>query len=305
MSTLRVRSMTWEADGVLAVCLADPEGDVLPRWAPGAHIDLVAEGVPTRQYSLCGDPADPFLWRIAVLREEDGRGGSAFVHERLRPGALVGVGGPRNNFPLFPAASYLFVAGGIGVTPLLPMVRAAAAAGVPWRLLYGGRTRTSMAFLPELARHGEHVVVRPHDEYGPLDLDAALAAAPGAAVYCCGPEPLLAAMEERVPDVHVERFSPKLRPEAAEPGAFEVVLKRSGLSLTVPADRTVLSVLEEAGVEVPTSCLEGVCGSCETRVLEGEVEHRDSVLTEAERAAGDTMFLCVSRCRSPRLVLDR
>ncbi|MBB2910492.1 ferredoxin-NADP reductase [Streptosporangium becharense] len=297
--------MTWEADGVLSVTLADPGGAALPRWAPGAHVDLIAEGVPTRQYSLCGDPADPFLWRVAVLREEDSRGGSAFVHETLRPGALVGFSGPRNNFPLVPADGYLFVAGGIGITPLLPMARAAAAAGVPWHLLYGGRTRASMVFLPELARYGGHVTVRPHDEYGPLDLDEALAGAPGATVYCCGPEPLLAAMEERVPGVRLERFSPRPVTGTAEPGAFQVVLRRSGLSLPVPADRTVLSVLEEAGIRVPTSCLEGVCGSCETTVLEGEVEHRDSVLTEAERAAGDTMFICVSRCRSSRLVLDR
>ncbi|RAY10775.1 oxidoreductase [Actinomadura craniellae] len=311
-STLLVRSLTWEADGVLSVTLTSPDVSALPRWSPGAHIDLIPGGAPTRQYSLCGDPADRLRWRVAVLRADPSRGGSAHVHDSLRPGSLVRYAGPRNNFPLVQADRYLFVAGGIGITPLLPMVHAVAAAGAPWRLLYGGRTRASMAFLAELARYGEHVTVRPQDEHGPLDLDAALAEAreiPGAdgpvTVYCCGPEPLLTAMEERVPGLHLERFSPLAPPATAEPGAFDVVLQRSGVTLHVPADRSVLSVLEEGGVPVPSSCLEGVCGSCETAVIEGEVEHRDSVLTQAERDAGKTMFPCVSRCRSPRLILDR
>jgi ferredoxin-NADP reductase len=323
MDALLVRSLTWEADGVLSVTLTAPDGSALPGWTPGAHIDLITGDAPTRQYSLCGDPADRFRWRVAVLRADASRGGSAYVHDSLRPGSLVRCDGPRNNFPLVQAESYLFVAGGIGITPLLPMVHAVAAAGAPWRLLYGGRTRASMAFLPELERYGEHVIVRPQDEYGLLDLDAALAEARetswadeihrkrqasgtgGPAVYCCGPESLLAAMEERVPDLHLERFSPRIQPTAAEPGAFDVVLKRSGITLRVPADRSVLSVLEEGGVSIPSSCLEGFCGTCETTVIEGEVEHLDSVLTQAERATGKTMFPCVSRCRSPRLVLDR
>ncbi|WP_021591418.1 PDR/VanB family oxidoreductase [Actinomadura welshii] len=315
MSDLLVRSLTWEADGVLSVTLASPDGAALPRWSPGAHIDLIPGGAPTRQYSLCGDPADRHLWRIAVLRADPSRGGSAYVHDSLRPGSLVRYDGPRNNFPLAEAASHLFVAGGIGITPLLPMAHAVAAAGAPWRLLYGGRTRTSMAFLHELGRYGEHVVVRPEEEYGPLDLDAALAeareasgtggSAQGLAVYCCGPASLLAAMEERVPDLRAERFEPRTEPSPGEPGAFDVVLRRSSVTLHVPPDRTVLSVLEEGGVPIPSSCLEGICGSCETTVLEGDVEHFDSVLTEDERAAGNTMFPCVSRCRSPRLILDR
>ncbi|MEU8343417.1 PDR/VanB family oxidoreductase [Spirillospora sp. NPDC048832] len=315
MSALLVRALTWEADGVLSVTLVRPDGAALPRWSPGAHIDLVPGDGPTRQYSLCGDPADRHRWRIAVLRADASRGGSAYVHDSLRPGSLVRYDGPRNNFALAEAGSHLFVAGGIGITPILPMVHAVAAAGAPWRLLYGGRTRRSMAFLREFGRYGEHVVVRPQEEYGHLDLDAALAEAreaagtvggpSGLAVYCCGPASLLAAMEERVPDLRSERFEPRTEPQPDEPGAFDVVLRRSGRTLHVPPDRSVLSVLEEAGVPIPSSCQEGICGSCETTVIEGEVEHFDYVLTQDERAAGNTMFPCVSRCRSPRLVLDR
>jgi ferredoxin-NADP reductase len=290
------------ADGVVALDLRDPSGAELPVWRPGAHIDLVLTGGLTRQYSLCGDPADRGTWRIGVLREADGRGGSAFVHDTLAPGAIVAARGPRNHFALEPAPRYLFVAGGIGITPLLPMLHAAEAAGASWRLLYGGRSAASMAFVDELP--AGPVELRPQDRHGLLDLDAALADTDGALVYCCGPGPLLDAVEARCPAdrLRIERFAPK---EYAGPGrAFDVELALTGRTLHVPAGRAVLDVLEDAGVDVLSSCREGTCGTCETAVLDGVVDHRDSLLTADERAAHDTMFVCVSRAACPRLVLD-
>src|SRR4051794_9946228 len=172
--TLRVTAKEVQADGVLTLELAAPSGGRLRDWTPGAHIDLVLPNGITRQYSLCGDRFDPYRYRIGVLREPAGRGGSAYVHENLNVGDLVGLGGPRNNFPPVPAGRYRFVAGGIGITPLLPMIEQAEAIGAEWRLLYGGRTRGSMAFLDELARYGDRVIVRPQDEYGLLDLPSVL-----------------------------------------------------------------------------------------------------------------------------------
>jgi ferredoxin-NADP reductase len=294
------------ADGVLALTLRDPLGRELPAWEPGAHVDLVLGPGLERQYSLCGDPADRTAWRIAVLREPAGRGGSALVHDQVDVGDKVRVRGPRNHFRLEPAPRYRFVAGGIGITPLLPMLAAAEAAGAEWSLLYGGRTRASMAFTRELARYGDRVTLAPQDETGLLDLAAVLdGAGEGTLVYCCGPGPLLDAVEERCPaGLHrVERFQPKPR-QAEEAEEFEVVLARSGRALTVAPDVSVLDAVRAAGVEVLYSCTEGTCGTCETDVLEGAPDHRDSVLTEEERAAGDTMMICVSRCRGARLVLD-
>lgn len=299
------------ADGVVRLTLRRPGGGPLPAWAPGAHVDLLLDGGLVRQYSLCGSPQERTAWRIAVLREPDGRGGSAYVHDRLTVGTRLRVRGPRNNFPLRPAERYLFIAGGIGITPLLPMIEAAERAGARWRLLYGGRTRASMAFLGELADYGGAVSVRPQDEAGLLDLDAFLAEPDvRTLVYCCGPEPLLAAVEERCGSgwpagaLQVERFHPREAAGTTEDAAFEVVLARSGRALTVPAGGSVLEAIRSAGVEVLYSCTEGTCGTCETDVLEGEPDHRDSVLTDEERAGGETMMICVSRSRGPRLVLD-
>ncbi|MFJ9538578.1 PDR/VanB family oxidoreductase [Streptomyces sp. NPDC101225] len=294
------------ADGVLALTLRHPLGEDLPAWEPGAHVDVVLGPGLERQYSLCGDPADRSAWRIAVLREPDGRGGSAHVHARLGAGDTVRVRGPRNHFRLDPAARYRFVAGGIGITPILPMLAAAEAAGAEWTLMYGGRTRGSMAFTEELARYGERVALCPQDESGLLDLDRVLAGLPAdTLVYCCGPGPLLDAVEERCPAgrLRVERFTPK--EQQGRPNAeFEVELAQSGRTVTVAADVSVLDAVRAAGVEVLFSCTEGTCGTCETDVLEGAPDHRDSVLTDAERRSGETMMICVSRCRGKRLVLD-
>jgi ferredoxin-NADP reductase len=294
------------ADGVLALTLRHPLGEQLPRWEPGAHIDVLLGPGLERQYSLCGDPADRTAWRIAVLREPAGRGGSAHVHEQLGQGDKVRVRGPRNHFALRPAPRYRFIAGGIGITPILPMLAAAEAEGAEWTLLYGGRTRESMAFTEELSRYGDRVTVAPQDETGLLDLPSVLDGVPeGTLVYCCGPGPLLDAVEERCPAglLHVERFTPKEQP-AAENTQFEVELAQTGTTVTVAPDVSVLDAVRASGVEVLFSCTEGTCGTCETDVLDGTPDHRDSVLTDEEREAGETMMICVSRGRGKKLVLD-
>ncbi|MGW1271899.1 PDR/VanB family oxidoreductase [Streptomyces sp. NPDC002491] len=303
---LVVERREFAADGVLALTLRHPLGEPLAAWEPGAHVDVVLGPGLERQYSLCGDPADRSAWRIAVLREPAGRGGSAHVHDEVRQGDKVRVRGPRNHFALLPAARYRFIAGGIGITPVLPMLAAAEAAGAEWTLLYGGRTRGSMAFTGELARYGERVTVAPQDETGLLDLAAVLDELPeDALVYCCGPAPLLDAVEERCPAaaLHVERFQAREQPAGTDT-EFEVELAQSRRTVTVAPGVSVLDTVRAAGVEVLFSCTEGTCGTCETDVLEGVPEHRDSVLTAAEREAGETMMICVSRCRGRRLVLD-
>ncbi|MFJ1875964.1 PDR/VanB family oxidoreductase [Streptomyces chartreusis] len=303
---LLVRRMTWEADGVLSVELASPDGKPLPAWTPGAHLDLHVGGF-VRQYSLCGDPADPTAYRLGVLNEPSSRGGSRHVHTKLRPGQTVHAVGPRNHFVLEPAASYVFLAGGIGITPILAMARRAERDGVPYRLIHGGRSRASMAFGAELSALDGDVTLVPQDEQGHPDLAAALRDLPAdALVYCCGPEPLLKAVEEVCPtaQLRVERFAAPVVERDGDDTAFEVECRRSGVTLNVDAGTSVLEAAENAGLAVASSCRDGICGSCETRVLTGTPDHRDFLLSEAERATGETMMLCVSRCASDRLVLD-
>jgi ferredoxin-NADP reductase len=302
---LQVIGMRQESDRVLSLELADPELRLLPEWEPGAHIDL---GLPehVRQYSLCGDPADRRRYRVAVLREPDSTGGSAYVHEVLRPGDAVEVGGPRNHFALVDAQAYVLVAGGVGITPILPMVAELHRRGRPWRLAYGGRSRGSMAFLDTLAGYGEAVHIRPEDTDGLLDLDDLFGRpARNVAVYCCGPSGLIAAVEQRCAAwpagaLHVERFTARPRDDA-DLRPFELVLARSGTRLAVPADTSALDVLEAAGLPVPSACRDGVCGSCLTTVLGGTPEHRDSIL---DRDCLDAVLPCVSRAAGPELVVD-
>lgn len=310
MFDLEVVGKAPAADGVVTLTLAHPAGDRLPDWTPGAHVDLALPGGLVRQYSLCGDRWDPHTYRVGVLREPAGRGGSAFVHDRLAPGDRVPAGGPRNNFPLVPAERYLFIAGGIGITPLLPMVHQAALLGADWRLLYGGRTRGSMAFLGELARHGERVTVCPQDECGLLDLGRWIGEPDrGRKVYCCGPQPLLDAVGRRCASwpsglLRTERFVPEQPGAPMRAEAFEVALARSGRSVTVQPGQSVLDAVTGLGVPVLSSCRQGTCGTCETGVVAGIPDHRDSILDDTERAAGDCMFPCVSRSATDRLVLD-
>lgn len=298
------------ANDIVVLTLRNANGGDLPAWTPGSHVDLVLGDGLIRQYSLSGDPQDKSVWRIGVLREPHGRGGSAYVHDRLTPGVEVEARGPRNHFALSPAASYVFIAGGIGITPILPMVREIAASGLPWVVHYGGRTLSSMAFRQELAEldsAGDRVNIHPQDVSGLLDLNSIMAAADDRAeVYCCGPAPLLEAAEKsaavRGIAIHIEHFAPKKNVgEPAFAGSFEVVLEQMGVTLTVPPDRSILEVVEEVGADVITSCREGTCGSCETVVLQGTPDHRDSLLSGDVH---DTMMICVSRSTTPRLVLD-
>lgn len=304
---LLVHRMTWEAEGVLSVELNHPDGKPLPAWTPGAHLDLHVGG-HVRQYSLCGDPANNAVYRLGILNEPSSRGGSRHVHNILRPGHTVRVAGPRNHFALEPAASYVFIAGGIGITPILAMARQAQRDGTPYRLVHGGRTRASMAFGGELsALTGGQVSFVPQDEQGHIDLPSILAGLPAdALVYCCGPEPLLQAVEGAVPEgqLRTERFAAPVVERGDDDSAFDVECRTSGVTLNVGPDTSILEAAENAGLDVNSSCRDGICGSCETRVLAGTPDHRDFLLTEAEHAAGRTMMICVSRCVSDRLVLD-
>jgi ferredoxin-NADP reductase len=298
------------ADGVASFALGRSDRGDLPTWEPGAHIDVVIDG-GNRQYSLTGSADDRTVWEIAVLREQDGRGGSRALFDTLQEGSQVRAGGPRNHFHFDRASHYRFVAGGIGITPIRAMIRAAEAAGSDWDLLYGGRTGSSMAYVEELrSSYGDKVLVRPQDRFGLLDIAGFLRAPSSKTlVYCCGPEPLLNAVERYCaawPELalRLERFAPKVGAEEGPTSEFEVELVQTGLVVTVPADRSILEVAEEAGAFVTSSCEEGTCGSCETAVLGGEPDHRDSVLDKEQRALNDTMMICVSRCLGAKLVLD-
>ena len=296
---------------VIELTLAvDDDADV-PAWDPGAHIDLELPDGALRQYSLCGPPGEARL-RIAVLREDAGRGGSITVHDQVRVGDRLRIRGPRNHFRLRPAQSLVFVAGGIGITPLLPMINEAERLGTEWHLLYLGRSRDRMAYLDDLSGwHGSRIEAWPSHERGRFPLDELWRRVPArdAYVYACGPEALLAGLEDsarradREEQLVVERFA--ARPAAHEPNRpFEVVLARSGQVLTVGEDDSALDVINRAGANVLSTCREGTCGTCEVRVLDGIPEHRDSVLSLEERLANETMMTCVSRCRGHRLVLD-
>lgn len=298
----RVRALAWEAEDVVSVELVGLDGP-LPAWTPGAHLDLVLPGAPVRQYSLCGTP-DSDTYRIAVLREPDSRGGSRAVHDTLRPGQIITFRGPRNHFELEPAGQYLFIAGGIGITPILPMIREAARLGIPWSLLYLGSARSRMAFLDELAPYGDAIRIISRDDSPRADLAVELAAAPDAAVYACGPEQMLTQLQELGgARVRVEFFSaPAVEYEPG--GPFVVRLERTGVDVEVAPEESVLSAMRSVGVDVLSDCEEGICGSCETRVIDGEVEHRDFVLTPQEKQRSDCLMVCVSRAACPVLVLD-
>ncbi|BBZ35650.1 PDR/VanB family oxidoreductase [Mycolicibacterium confluentis] len=308
MSTIRVRviNKTDIADDVVEVGFEAVDGCELPPWSPGAHIDLHLPNGCVRQYSLCADVDERNRWRVAVLLDREGRGGSRYIHEELAVGAQLVVSQPRNNFPLKPADGYVFVAGGIGITPLLPMIRHAEASGSRWRLTYGGRTLTRMPYLEELRRFGARVDLWPQDERGVIDLDAVFAGcSAGEAVYTCGPEAMLNAIEGRdcLASVHMERFRAATAPDAGG-DSFEVELAVTGKRLTVPAGRSLLDVLRDETPDLPSSCEEGICGACEVSVLDGVPDHRDSVLDADERESNKLMMPCVSRSRCPLLVLD-
>jgi ferredoxin-NADP reductase len=309
---LVVLSVAAVATGVISLELAAPGAAALPEWTPGAHIDLHLPSGLVRSYSLHGDPRERGAYHVAVLNAPDGRGGSAEVHRIAAPGVAVRASAPRNAFALEQASHYLFLAGGIGVTPLLAMAREVSRRGSTWMFLYGGRSRDHMAFLDALsALPGGELHVVPQDEAGLPDLAAAFAALPaGAAAYCCGPsgmlEAALAVGEQTRPDIPVrlERFVAPAPADLGEDRGFEVELARSGVTVTVPPG---VSVLDAVRAEIPgvmSSCEQGICSACETPVLAGSPDHRDSVLTAKERAANNYMMICVSRALTPRLILD-
>ncbi|WP_024802635.1 PDR/VanB family oxidoreductase [Nocardia sp. BMG51109] len=286
------------AADVVSLVLRAPGGAALPTWRPGAHLDVFLPSGRQRQYSLCGDPADRFRYRIAV-RLIPGGEGSGEIHREVRVGDRLRIRGPRNAFALVDAPSYLFLAGGIGITPILPMVKAAGARG---RLVYTGRSRDSMPFLDELPGAD----VRPDDEFGAPDVAELISGAePGAAVYVCGPPPMLAAAQrcmfelDPTGSLHTERFSAAPVVDGRE---FTLTLARTGRTIRVGADETALTAIRRELPDVGYSCRQGYCGTCQVRVLGGNVDHRDHTLTDRDRR--DRMLVCVSRAADDELVVD-
>lgn len=315
-TALMVRQIRWEADDVISIELTAKDGGTLPAWEPGAHIDVFLESGLVRQYSLCGRTADLTRYRIAVLRDPEGRGGSAEIHRDVRVGEKLTVGRPRNHFRVPEAPGYLCLAGGVGVTPILSIAENARGNDVPVRMVYGGRRRRSMSFVDEL----QSIVpdgmldLMPQDERGLIDLEREVAALPDGWVICaCGPAAMLEALEgvcdrRAVRDrLVVERFTAARELEAQLSGAANrpvtVHLERSGLTLEVPPDQSILAAIQDVA-PVISSCTEGYCGTCETRVLRGTPEHRDTVLTDEERESNEIMMICVSRATSDELALD-
>ena len=313
---VRVKQMRHEADTVVSVEFETLDGSNLPKAAPGAHVDVILRDDLRRSYSLTRENTAGPTFTVAIHRDPQSKGGSAFVHERLRVGDKVRISRPKNNFPLDETSeNSVLIAGGIGITPILAMVRRLTEERRRWEVFYAARSRTAAAFCEELdtcvqASNGKGRVNYHFDDEqrGSLvDIRSIMESNPEAHFYCCGPEPMLAAYEaaaREVPrgQVHVEYFS--ATEEVARDGGFDLVLERSGKTLHVESGKTILDVLIENNVSVPFSCSEGVCGTCETRVIEGRPDHRDMILTDEERAKGDTMMVCCSGSKSPRLVLD-
>ncbi|MCL2585429.1 MAG: PDR/VanB family oxidoreductase [Streptosporangiales bacterium] len=329
---LTVAARTTESDGVVTLRLEVPDGGSLAAWYPGAHVQIELPSGTIRHYSLNGDPADRSAYRISVRRVPGGGGGSAEIHDGIAEGTVLRVASPVNAFPFAAEPAVLFIAGGIGITPILPMARKAASLGLDWRLVYTGRDRASMPFLGEIEAlpgagdsggpggsegasgpaSGLRVTVLTDEQTGVPDASALLSPAPaGASVYVCGPPPLLAGVRDaanaaidagRLRSFHFERFT---APPIENGRPFEVELSRSGTVLGVPADKSVLDVLRAHDPATPYSCKQGFCGTCVQRTLSGTVDHRDQRLTPDDWAAGD-MLVCVSRApEGERVVLDR
>lgn len=290
-------------ENVVALTLAAVDGNPLPRWFPGCHTDIRLPSGRVRQYSLCGDPDTRESWRIAVRRIPDGGGGSVEVHDLLHVGATVTTGGPRNAFPLsIPGARssmgrFRFIAGGIGITPILPMLGVAAHLGVDWSMAYAGRTAASLPFLDEVTQYGNRVEVRTDDVHGRSTAEQLLGdCLDGTAVYACGPASMLTAIRSKLAgrekvELHFERFA---APPVINGEEFTFALTSFGTTVRVGAEETLLAALQRAAVQAPYSCQQGFCGTCRTRVISGRVDHRDTLLTEPERRNGD-ILVCVSR----------
>jgi tetrachlorobenzoquinone reductase len=312
---VRVKRISFEAESINSYELVAPGGGDLVRFTAGSHIDLHLSNGMIRSYSLVNDQAERSRYVIAVNKDAASRGGSSFVHEKLRAGDIVTISHPKNNFALTENAAHsVLIAGGIGITPLLSMIRRLERLGRSWELFYAARTRASAAFLDELNAFRPDIQANVHfnfDQEPPakmLDLKAIVRSAPhDSHLYCCGPASMLEAFEAAATDrpadhVHVEYF--KAREKPAAEGGFEVKLARSGRTIAIPADKTILDAVLDAGIAVNYACTEGVCGTCETRVIEGVPDHRDLFLSQEEHAAGRTMMICCSGSKSPTLVLD-
>ncbi|SFJ81298.1 PDR/VanB family oxidoreductase [Amycolatopsis sacchari] len=298
-----------EAENVISLALSPASDAALPPWAPGAHIDVRLPSGVIRQYSLCGTGENNYT--IAVLRDPNSRGGSIEIHDAVPVGTVLAIRHPRNKFPLVEASDYVFLAGGIGITPILSMVRHLDAIRKPWTLHYGGRSRSTMAFLGELERMNGTTLIVPEDECGLLDLPTILSStAHETAIYCCGPAGLIQAVNElcnhfsRKDNLYTERFTASGFPTSDSSSTFEVRLARSGFSVFVRPEQSILEAVREVVADVPSSCEDGYCGTCETRVLEGVPDHHDDYLSDEERASNERMMICVGRAKTPLIVLD-
>jgi ferredoxin-NADP reductase len=312
---VRVKRISFEADSINSYELISPDGGDLAPFTAGSHIDLHLPSGMIRSYSLVNDQSERNRYVIAVNNDAATRGGSKLIHETVRVGDVMTISHPRNNFALHEDAAHsVLIAGGIGITPLLSMIRRLEALGRSWELFYAARTRLTAAFLDELKNLRPDVEPNLHLNFDGepdarmLDLSTIVkAAAPEAHLYCCGPVPMLEAFEAVAADrpsgqVHVEYF--KAREKPAVEGGFEVKLARSDRTIAVQAGQTILDALLEAGISANYACTEGVCGTCETKVVEGVPDHRDLFLSKEEQEANKTIMICCSGSKSPRLVLD-
>jgi ferredoxin-NADP reductase len=307
---VRVAAVGHPATDIITFDLCEADGRPLEPFSPGAHIDVQIPGGPVRQYSLCGSAVASGPYTIAVKKEPESRGGSSGMHERISEGALLSIGGPRNLFPLAPGDHpNLFIAGGIGITPITAMITELHKANRDWTLHYCARSHEHAAFHRELEMLSRDRVHTYFSAEPILDVGELIGRqSANTHVYCCGPKPLMNAVADATSSwlrkqVHFEWFSVPANSSDANT-TFEVELTRSGVVLAVPPDRTILQVLRDNGHYVNCACEEGVCGTCETRVISGEPEHRDALLSPEERAANDTMMVCVSRAKGRRIALD-
>jgi vanillate O-demethylase ferredoxin subunit len=315
MIQVRVKRISYEAENINSYELVAPGGGDLEPFTAGCHIDLHLPNGMIRSYSLLNHQRERNRYVVAVNKDAASRGGSSFIHDTVRAGDIITISHPSNNFALEENAAHsVLIAGGIGITPLLSMIRRLEALGRSWELYYAARTRVAAAFLDELnaLRPDVHAILHLHfDQETPgrmLDLPAIVKTAPpDAHLYCCGPVPMLEAFEaataHRPGDhVHVEYF--KAREKPAAEGGFEVKLARSNRTIGVHAGKTILDAVLDAGIAASYACTEGVCGTCETRVIEGIPDHRDAFLSQEEQAANKTMMICCSGSKLPTLVLD-
>lgn len=313
----RVLKKTVLSERVVGLTLGLLDDADFPAWEPGAHVELELAISDTeslyRQYSLCGSQANSREWKIAVLKDEVSRGGSAYIHGILQEGDILPVSIPRNHFPFSPSKKCFFIAGGIGITPIVPMIEAAVAAGLDWRLLYLVRDDSDLIFIDELLRLDKsRIQTHASDQNGIFDLQGVLQALDKqTVVYSCGPQGLLNILEKYQQEqaaigwkLVLERFSVETDASMLTGKSFTVTLQKSGKSITVASNETILSALKREGIRVKCSCQNGTCGTCETVVISGQPEHRDFVLSEEERKLSETMMICVSRAVSDELVLE-